>query len=724
MKNSIKRLLAVVMVAILALSLVAGCSDDQEPDASGFVFVPEVLGELDGISEIRDLVYSNGKLYFSSVVMQGADSAEPARKVFSMDIDGTNITEFATDSRGDDTQEGSAGNLYIMSFCVDRDGNIWILKAGPSVINILKYDRTGAELLLLDLSDFSANNRITGINAFIIDSHGNFYIGAWTGEGNSIFVLSNEGSLLFKLDVDYIDRLLKMADGSVAFFGHTEAGRVLIKIDYPGKTWGNSIALPQNINKVFPGNEAYDIFYCDRVDLLGFNANTGESTELLSWRDSDVVFDRITNVVPLPDERFICVSQTTGTATGMDNHSLIVLTKAPASERQEKTILTLASFYLDQSLQSAIVEFNATSEKYRIEATDYSVYNTRDDWSAGLIRLSTEIISGRIPDILGMNTLPYMQYVEKGLLEDLYPFIDNDPELDRSDLLDFMLRAYELDGGLYQISHSFYASTVVGNPSVVGEEMGWNMDEFRAVLENNPNADMPGGNTFEKRSFLQLAITLGIHEYVDWPAGEAYFDRGDFAQLLEFANTFPEDRDYNLTESELVSSGRQIMADIFLSEFWRLPIYRSLFGSDYVFKGYPTANRSGHSIGFYQGMAITTTCADKEGAWEFLRTILKDEWQLATITHGFPTNRAAFDERVRLAKIGADSEFPHTPLTQADIDKLMVLFESATTSLNWHNALMDIIMENVDDFLNGLTDAQETARILQNRASRYIAEQS
>jgi len=39
-------------------------------------------------------------------------------------------------------------------------------------------------------------------------------------------------------------------------------------------------------------------------------------------------------------------------------------------------------------------------------------------------------------------------------------------------------------------------------------------------------------------------------------------------------------------------------------------------------------------------------------------------------------------------------------------------------------ALIDIIMENVDDYLNGQTDAQEAARLIQNRASRYIAEQS
>ena len=43
---------------------------------------------------------------------------------------------------------------------------------------------------------------------------------------------------------------------------------------------------------------------------------------------------------------------------------------------------------------------------------------------------------------------------------------------------------------------------------------------------------------------------------------------------------------------------------------------------------------------------IPKTCADKESAWAFLRTMLKEDWQLKTFTErgiGFPCNAAALE---------------------------------------------------------------------------------
>jgi hypothetical protein len=64
----------------------------------------------------------------------------------------------------------------------------------------------------------------------------------------------------------------------------------------------------------------------------------------------------------------------------------------------KKTVLTLACMGLDWNLRSQIVKFNRTSDQYRIEVQDYSEYNTGDDYTAGLTKLGTEILSGKVPD--------------------------------------------------------------------------------------------------------------------------------------------------------------------------------------------------------------------------------------------------------------------------------------------------------------------------------------
>ena len=86
--------------------------------------------------------------------------------------------------------------------------------------------------------------------------------------------------------------------------------------------------------------------------------------------------------------------------------------------------------YLGYHERNDILEFNTASDKYRIEVRDYSEYNTETDNSAGLTKLNTELIAGNIPDMMSADTgLPLRQYGSKGILEDLWPFIENDTEI-------------------------------------------------------------------------------------------------------------------------------------------------------------------------------------------------------------------------------------------------------------------------------------------------------
>ena len=82
----------------------------------------------------------------------------------------------------------------------------------------------------------------------------------------------------------------------------------------------------------------------------------------------------------------------------------------------------MAVMYLDYNTQNAVIKFNRASKDVRIELIDYSQYNNEKDWSAGLTKLTTEIMAGNMPDIISVSEqIPYRQLAAKGLLEDLYP---------------------------------------------------------------------------------------------------------------------------------------------------------------------------------------------------------------------------------------------------------------------------------------------------------------
>jgi ABC-type glycerol-3-phosphate transport system substrate-binding protein len=692
-----------------------------------------------------------------------------------MNIGGTNLRELINYEPGDIAIEGALGGTNIQSLQVDSNGDLWIAETGQfykfnvpddftgeewerwdyyeslgNVINVRKLDDTGAEILSVDVGDIF-ENEYAWLSAFSIDNAGNIFLAVET----TIYVFDSNGNALFQLDTgsDWVSSLINLPDGSITYVAWGENGRELRKIDVAARAVGESLELPRNAWDVYPGGGEYLVIYHEGNGLFGVDIETGEGVRILNWLDSGIVLQGMDNVSLLPDGRVMCTNRTWDDRTFESVFELILLTRVPYADLPERISLSLATVWLNWDLRSQIVDFNNTNQQFRIHVIDYSEYNTDDDWNAGLTKLSTEIISGKVPDMLDVSNLPFNQYVARGLLLDLYPLIDSDPVLNRSDFVESVMRAAEMDGKLHRLFSSFSISTVIGHPSVVGPGMGWNMDEFRAVLDANPQADMPMGQWLTKDSFLNMAVVLGIDEYVDWSTGNVYFDTGAFAQLLEFANRFPENYDWDdgfgyIDDQEAIATGRQIMTTVWVGSFDSLQWYTSMYGGEVVFKGFPTENRNGSTLNLSSSLAITSRCNNPDGAWDFMRTFLTSEWQRENIRWNFPTNKAVFDamaaetlanasnngimpriSRSVSSSVSGDIGWPEpepeqNPITQEDINKIIELINSVSAIHSYDEAMINIITEGAADFFSGRSSANDAARIIQNRVSIYVSEQS
>ena len=109
-----------------------------------------------------------------------------------------------------------------------------------------------------------------------------------------------------------------------------------------------------------------------------------------------------------------------------DGNALGRFTKVPPSEVKDKKTLVLACNGIDYDVRNNIVKFNKNNDEYRITIQDYAaLYNTEDDYQAGLNRLNADIVSGKIPDILVIDdNMPVESYVSKEMcIRDKYlPF--------------------------------------------------------------------------------------------------------------------------------------------------------------------------------------------------------------------------------------------------------------------------------------------------------------
>ena len=158
--------------------------------------------------------------------------------------------------------------------------------------------------------------------------------------------------------------------------------------------------------------------------------------------------------------------------------SVVILTATPREELPEKTTLIYASLYLSYDARRKILDFNKRSDQYRIEVRDYAEYDTDGKGQMALQKLNTEILAGNVPDILDTNNLPLRQYGAKGILEDLWPFIDSDPDLGRDALMVRPLEANAQDGKLYEIFNSFSIQTAAGPSKIVGDSLSWTLADL------------------------------------------------------------------------------------------------------------------------------------------------------------------------------------------------------------------------------------------------------
>ena len=169
--------------------------------------------------------------------------------------------------------------------------------------------------------------------------------------------------------------------------------------------------------------------------------------------------------------------------------------------------------------------------------------------------------------------------------------------------------------------------------------------------------------------------------------------------------------------------------------------YRTvMFGEELGYIGFPTSNGSGNTIGFDNALAISADSQYKDGAWEFIRTYISDDFQ-DKITYGFPINKAALKKR------GQEATKPQTyidengkeqvvkesywldgkevevdPPTQADIDAFIEVLGTADSLVNYNESITNIVLEEASGYFDGQKSAEAVAKVIQSKVQIYVNE--
>lgn len=760
-----KSLIALALAGVMTVSLAAcgGSSADATTDNGSTGSQTTSEKEYIYVAEELDLGIATGT-YLSSYTFAG-DSFTYAIQTWDEEMQSSLYTLYSyslTDNQTYQLPIQTAAGADLNGLEVDADGNVYLVESAydeeyvNQTFSLEKYTSAGELVWAADLTEaLSEDADNSWISAFAIDGEGRSYLML----SDRVLLVDSEGTvagLVGSNDISSVQSIGRATDGKVYLcYYNVNYDECFTGIDFAGKsTTGNLGSATNNSSKFAPGIAA-DICLYDGYAVYDYDVETEESTEILSWLDSDVDSTYVNYVAPYGEDVLVLIYDYATNET-----SLARLVKTKADEAPQKTELTLGTIYFSQTLQAAVVDFNKSSDTYHISLKTYIDNNA--DWSDttytdAIAAFNNDLATGKGADLIDLSSLQIEPLVNKGILEDLTPYLESSQVLSKDDIFESVLNAYTYDGKLVTIPQTIYLSTVVGRSSEVGSTPGWTLDDIIAYKNEHPEAKL--FNFLNKSYMLQLLLSYNTNSFIDWESATCNFDSDDFVKLLEFVNTLPAEADDSgdVSTATKIRNGEVLLYTDTIADLNTIQETAGIFGEPITYIGYPSKDGSvsGTYINCNNAIGINANSAHKDAAWTFLETYVNtldpDSW----MTWGLSPVKSKFEEYVNdlltdiymtdengetildsdgnpiskyagsSVSYGDDYTYTYHNPTEEEAETLRSLLENAAPASDaLSETLLSIILEEAEPFFQGQKSASDVAGIIQNRLQIYLKENS
>lgn len=429
-------------------------------------------------------------------------------------------------------------------------------------------------------------------------------------------------------------------------------------------------------------------------------------------------------------------------------------------EKKEDIILTFAMSGDTSNIDKIIKEFNEADNGYQVQIKRYFDQFNEDGSSNILtveeyqyidIELLQDIMNTTDIDIVCDCSFANIVYHEilqnKGAFVDLYTFMENDPEVNTDTLDTHILNLNEIDNKLYAMPTFYTINGLYGESKYVGTKENWTFDEFVEHWNAMPPDSTLMGAT-DKDGVYNVVLGRNLNNFIDYENVKVNFDSPDFKRMLEFCNQFElclaDKATYNYDAPSMLSP-------FIVTGIMNAPLFDQDNGKTCV--GYPSNNGNGaylSSSNFCYSICASSSPEKQKGAWEFIRSLLKEETQIEmAIPHisgggvsedyysreiGYCVNKNAFNSIAQ--KLINKEYFPATSIdkgiefdtrfpTEKEIKELRRYINSIG---RWENGtsgpINAIVVEEASAYFAGGQTIDETIEHIQNRVSLWVSEQS
>ncbi|MCM1160979.1 MAG: extracellular solute-binding protein [Roseburia sp.] len=734
MKHQKKYLTVGLSLLIMLLLLFTGC-ERKKDEIITMANNPQSIYQYNSLPSSfmeNEMIYTafvmEEKIFVATIQMKQEQALQKpsSYRLYSLDMDGKNLVEIPF------TIEENQRLCFMDS---DGMGNILLLLGERNGIQSTLYriDKNGVKLEQYDLTDvLAAVENATGFSKVIIDEDNIYMLSPF----NAFIAINKSGEILTQKEGFFSDFV--MLDSGEILLSEEKEGSVIEKFDANSKKLSVYYRFPEESQSqinYFVASENYEFYYYNKKGLYAYEAEGEKNIQLIDWENSNLSSEWLSNIYEISKGEFLCVNAAT---TGDQKYEFIKLS-AGEKTASGKINVYMAGIQIDNRIKAAVMQFNQKNEKYQIKIKDYGKYEEP------LAKINAELTADEAFDLICVKNIPEHILINRGILTDLYAYLEHDNDIAPEDLVAGFLEALGQDGHLYTIAPGFGISTVVGRASQVGDEIGWTIEEFQeAIVAMGDEMNIFYAPTNEE--VLKQFTIANLDSFVDWKKGECTFDNAAFTSILEFANQYQESSNINgASMPSMVQNNELLLVENTIVDFTDIMLYSRLFGANVTFVGYPTVSGTGNAFDC-QGMDIGICSKSKnpEGAWEFLKYLLSEEYQKNhCYPDYFPINMKCLQYYIDVTSADKqfiteegitvepyfceitydDYEVKMGAMTDEEIKAFWRLVDSTARINTYDEELINIIMEEARTYFDGNKSVEDTVKAIEKRVNIYLSEQ-
>ncbi len=765
-----KKVFCIILTMLLMLGLV-GCKGDgaknkddnqlAKQNVYSYYDIPfEIEAEDYNILSIR---YSNDKVMVVVDINfydEETDTYEVQGEVYSCNIDGSDLQKIILQK---EDGESDITNSWLNQTILCDDGSIYAVEnnykedytdpenpISEEWMNFKCWNPDGTLCWVKPLEEIKASpDDYVNIRYIFLDVEGNIYLVREDSQ-LSIITMDANGTIINSKILDNtvitnINEIYMKNDNTILILSYSDDWTKMFSTIYDPKTdtLGDKQEILVNLNSynIVMGITT-DFILMNSNGLYSYNLGDTEVMPIMNSINSDFASASLVNVAIIDDTHFI------GTYKDVSTYKtkMAYFTKVNPKDIQDKQVLVLGMNYINSDITKRVVDFNKNNEKYRITIRDYSTYNTMEDYTLASMQMNNDIISGDTPDMMIVDlTMPVSDYIAKGLVADIDNLIKEDEELSKVEFMDNVFEAYRINDKLYYVIPSFILGTAIAKESIVGERKGWTMEEMENIMKDLPEGTNILNSDTTSSLFMFSLMSYCGSDFIDLSTGKCKFNSEEFIKILDFAMTLPKEANSNndMMMDDYLSQYRNNSTILMPTSFYGTSdwnrTFNGIFDGDFAFVGYPNENSNGSTINAFESFIISSKSKNIEGAWEFLRIFLTDEYQ-KNLQWGYPVSKECFRAKAQEAMerpyyMQGDKKIEYddvimvngervtlNPMTQEQVDKVVSFIESVERPYYQNEEVTKIIDEETASLFSGQKSSKEVAEIIQNRVQLYVNE--